>query len=260
MTRIQGFLAALGLLIGVIAGTYYAWVVNPVSYTRTSPFSLRSEDKDDYRSLVASAYAQTIDLPRAAARLSFLQDQDPIQELGALAQNRLGAGLPQADIQPIAVLARDLSMAIEDGSNPFLATATASSLTSQPDATSVPHPVPSRTPHLIPNYQLTSRRSICDQSAPPALIRVEVLGRNDAGVPGVELSVLWNNGQDHFFTGLKPQFGSGYADFTMVEGSSYTLTIVDSLTAAVTGLQIPLCIDENGEVHSGSWELRFELQ
>ena len=33
--------------------------------------------------------------------------------------------------------------------------------------------------------------------------------------PSVELVVTWDEGEDHFFTGLQPELGLGYGDFLM---------------------------------------------
>jgi hypothetical protein len=45
-----------GMVIGIVLGLVYAWVVQPVRYVNTSPGSLRVEFKDRYRALIASAY------------------------------------------------------------------------------------------------------------------------------------------------------------------------------------------------------------
>ncbi|MCX6071293.1 MAG: hypothetical protein NTU91_10615, partial [Chloroflexi bacterium] len=62
MKGVLPLLAALAL--GIAAGLYYAWGVNPVSYTDTSPASLREDFRADYLTLIASAYDATGDLPR----------------------------------------------------------------------------------------------------------------------------------------------------------------------------------------------------
>ncbi|MBI1865988.1 MAG: HD-GYP domain-containing protein, partial [Nitrospirae bacterium] len=46
----------------------------------------------------------------------------------------------------------------------------------------------------------------------------------------IEIVVVWDAGEDHFFTGLKPELGQGYADFTMTEGVSYTLRLAEPFT------------------------------
>ena len=53
----KGALALLvALALGLAAGLGYAWGVNPVSYTDTSPASLRDDFRADYLTLIAVAY------------------------------------------------------------------------------------------------------------------------------------------------------------------------------------------------------------
>ena len=72
-----------GIILGAAVGLLYAWVISPVRYMETAPFSLRTEYKDDYRSAIAAAYAADGDLGRARARLALLHDSDPAQALAA---------------------------------------------------------------------------------------------------------------------------------------------------------------------------------
>ncbi|NIW47254.1 MAG: hypothetical protein GWN30_21650, partial [Gammaproteobacteria bacterium] len=46
-------------------------------------------------------------------------------------------------------------------------------------------------------------------------------------VPGVEINIRWENNQESFYTGLKPEFGVGYADYIMTPGIVYTLQVAD---------------------------------
>jgi hypothetical protein len=91
-------------------------------------------------------------------------------------------------------------------------------------------------------------------SAP--LIQVEVSDAAEGGVAGVEIVVVWDAGQDHFFTGLKPELGQGYADFTMTEGVSYTLRLADS-GQLVTDLSTHPCEQPDGIPYLGSWLIQF---
>ena len=44
--------------------------------------------------------------------------------------------------------------------------------------------------------------------------------------PGIEINVTWDQGEDKFFTGFKPDLGNGYADFMMEAGTVYNIRIV----------------------------------
>ena len=75
-----------GLAIGAIIGLLYSWLVQPVQYTNTTPASLRSEFKDQYRALIAAAYVANGDLVRAKARLELLKDENVAEVLAGMAK------------------------------------------------------------------------------------------------------------------------------------------------------------------------------
>ncbi|RMH01467.1 MAG: hypothetical protein D6706_01885, partial [Chloroflexi bacterium] len=47
----------LGLIIGLAASLYYAWIIDPVVYTNASPARLSSTHKEAYILLVSQSYA-----------------------------------------------------------------------------------------------------------------------------------------------------------------------------------------------------------
>jgi hypothetical protein len=102
------FYLLLGLFAGVGLGLMYSWQISPVTYVDANPSILRADFKDQYRVIIAAAYASTRDLPRAKARLELLGDADPTSELSALAQRMLGNGESDESVQPLAQLAADL--------------------------------------------------------------------------------------------------------------------------------------------------------
>jgi hypothetical protein len=94
------------------------------------------------------------------------------------------------------------------------------------DLVATPFPTPTLTPTRVPVYVLKKTSPVCDPSLGEPLIQVMVRDREGLGVPGVEAQVTWTGGQDSFYTGLKPQVGVGYADFSMARGMTYTLQLV----------------------------------
>jgi hypothetical protein len=72
----------------------------------------------------------------------------------------------------------------------------------------------------------------------------------------VEVLVVWDSGQDHFFTGLKPELSPGYGDFTMEPGVTYTAKLADTVQT-VTGLVAPECTADDGSTFLGSWILVY---
>ena len=253
MSRSGWFPFLIGIGLGLAGGLYYAWIINPVEYTDTAPDSLRADFRADYLALIASAYASTDDLLRARTRLALFSELDPGTELAALAQQRLASGFSEVEAAALARLAADLTSPPRSP----VSTPTGGPFT---PATPVPSPLPSSTPRPSPTpgapFTLASQEKVCDPLLSAPLIQVEVSDAAEGGVPGVEIIVVWDAGEDHFFTGLKPELGQGYADFTMSEGVNYTLRLADT-AQLVTDLTTHPCEQPDGTPYLGSWLIQF---
>ncbi len=251
----------LGLLAGLAAGLYYAWAISPVRYFDTAPTTLREDYLEDQSALIALAYAASGDLERARARLDLLPFSDPAAELGALAQRRLATGHPESEARALAQLAADLG----ERPTPFVPDSGRDTPTPPrpPEPTATPTatrtPVPTRTPTPTPGapFDLSAQEKICNPALGEPLIQVEVYDAAESPVPGAEVRVVWDNGQDRFFTGLKPEINLAYGDFTMTEGVAYTVQLVGSDDLA-TGLLAEDCQAEDGTLYLGSWYLRYD--
>ena len=98
-----------GVVLGVALGLVYSWLISPVRYVDATPYSLRSDYKDQYRTLVAIAYLYSHDLLRAEGRLAQLKDSNPGQTLAQQSQRALAAGHPEEEIRALGMLAIALS-------------------------------------------------------------------------------------------------------------------------------------------------------
>ncbi|MBZ0275650.1 MAG: hypothetical protein K8I60_05880, partial [Anaerolineae bacterium] len=78
------------------------------------------------------------------------------------------------------------------------------------------------------------------------LIEVFVQDFNGDGVPGIEVRVRWNDGEDRFFTGLKPERGPAYADFQMEADKGYTVELPGRSDPSQQLIARP-CTAENGQ-------------
>ena len=243
----------LGFGIGLAGGLYYTWLLSPVEYVETAPDSLRSDFRADYLGLIASAYSSDGDLVRARTRLALFPDLEPATELAALAQQRLAAGLADTEANSLSQLASALSRGPTRTPTP-----TTQGVSVSPTPSNTPRPSPTRRPTVTPGaaFLLASREQICDPLLSNSLIQVVVLDAAQGPVPGREVIIVWDTGQDHFFTGLKPELGLGYGDFTMTEGISYTLRLADS-QQPVTNLTVHECEGDGDESYPGSWLLQF---
>ncbi|HEY3312633.1 MAG TPA: hypothetical protein VGK00_13410 [Anaerolineales bacterium] len=293
MNEKKGFWYLLsGLVLGLGMGLLVSWVLAPVEFVDTTPASLRTDFKDEYRFLIASAYAADNDLPRAQARLGTLGNSNPVKALGEQSQRMLGNGVPMADVQLLADLSTDLqsqpteapSATVDATANSFatptnLPTATASNTptvtpevpatpseapTSEETATPTPRPIstlaarPSAAPSPTPAspFKLAKRATFCEPDQ-QGLLRVYLSDPAGKPVAGVELVITWLNGEDHFFTGLKPELGYGYADYQMTKNVEYALSIPGG-GAQVSGLNTPNCPIQQGGSFPGGIRLDFK--
>ena len=122
-----------------------------------------------------------------------------------------------------------------------------------PTQTPTPSPTPTATPG--PPFILQDIPLECDPSIDPPLIRVYVYDGAGNPVPGVAILVSWDGNTNRFVTGLKPEYGLGYADFTMDPMVTYSLRLEaggDPINS-ITGRQ---CEDQD-EPYWGSWRLNF---
>ena len=119
-------------------------------------------------------------------------------------------------------------------------------------------PLPTRTPTATPGapFVLQSSTFICDPDLPNPLIQVVAEDASGDPLPGQEITITWDSGDDFFFTGLKPELGLGYADFLMEPGLVYQVRM------AAGGQSLPditpaECETESGSRYWGSWLLVF---
>ena len=258
-----------GLILGLILGIVYSWVISPISQVDTHPSLLRTDYKDIYRLLISRAYQANNNLPRAEARLNLIGDDEPALALAAQAQRFLAEG----GDHEMAVILANLSAALqssEEAENPPvppLGTAAATNPSenieengeNDPDspATSTQEPVSSQTPlptESLP-FILQDSSPICDPTLGESLIQIVATNSSGDGIPGVAIQIsLGTDPKEIFYTGLKPELGLGYADFSAEPGLTYQVEIPDS-GLIISDIEVPTCQNESDESYWGSWEI-----
>lgn len=269
-----------GLVIGIVVGVLYSWLWLPVEALEAHPSDLRADFKNSVRELIARAYVSNSDLGRAEARLALLGDSDPERELAVQAQLSLGEDGSADAARALGILAAHLESGQESTeiaiAYPRTATPSGGSSGDQgaqptmtPRLSSTPRPVvgnsPTRTvpPQVVqPSPTATATQGapfalvdfalVCDEDITSPLIQVYVFDAAGNPVPGVGILLVWDGGINRFVTGLKPEFGLGYADFEMDPAVSYTLRLEDG-GDPVDGLTGKEC--DGGFL--GSWRLNF---
>lgn len=276
----------LALLAGLGLGLVYAWLLSPLRVTSADPLALRADFKDSYRSAIAASFAATGNLPRAQVRLGLLGDPDPVEALNAQAQRMLANNETFEQADEVAALAaalqngsedlptsaptqvaKEIELAVTDTVSPstpdiqFIATETSQSTQAlETEAVIIPAtPRPTQTPPptLGAPFVLTAQDSICDTNLPDGLLQVLVLNSNRRQMPGMQINISWEGGEEPFFTGLKPELGNGYADYIMKADTVYTVQLGAGSDVAA-GLTAPTCQAPNGESYLGGIKLTFQ--
>ena len=274
-----------GLVIGVVIGVLYAWLVSPVDFTNTAPASLRTDFKDQYRALIAAAYMANGDLVRAKARLELLEDQDVYLKLSEQAQRTLAEGRYPQEARALGLLAialgqspptvaltspaqtttlqvtsaTSLALTTTQGATPSSTPASTPTLTRLPSTlapTFTPLPTRTATPTQGAPFILDREDLVCDANIKEPLIQVIVLDAAGQQVAGMQVIVTWEGGDDRFYTGLKPELGLGYADFTMQPDTAYNLRLASG-GQPVPNLVAAECEAADGSRYIGTWRLVF---
>jgi hypothetical protein len=105
--RLIGFFFAI--VLGLAAGLFYGWLVNPGQPRDTSLGDLRADYQADYVLMVAEAYPQQADIAGAVELLRKVDAQDPLGVVRKGLQTAQQLGYSQQDIQTIAALEMRLS-------------------------------------------------------------------------------------------------------------------------------------------------------
>jgi hypothetical protein len=283
--RKSWFLVLAAGVVGFSLGLAYAWVISPARYLETSPAALRSDFKDQFRVAIAAAYSASGNLERAKARLGLLGDADETAALSAQAQRMLAAGEAFPQAQELAQLASDLRAGRSSLARPTISPPTNAAAPTAPATSTVPRdssaptgalpsatalqgsPTPAvqtatppltRTPLRTPSapFQLVSQDEVCDPELAHGLLQVTVLDSGGRPMPAIEITLIWAQGEERFFTGLKPEIGDGYADHVMQDDTTYSL-LVARTGAPVSDLRAPACPGAGGLSYLGGLALTF---
>ena len=296
-----------GLVVGIVLGLLYAWIVAPIKYVDTTPNTLRSDYRDTYRLSIAMAYQATGDLARAQARLNLLDDEDTALALAEQAQRHRAEGGKADEAQALANLAAvlgqapvpftasppptetqppptetpTLTLSPTETDTPTLEFTPTATDTITPTATLTPTvgptgtptltplatntPVPTRTPlptrtatpTLSPPFVLDKQIQVCNPKLSEPQIQIFINDGAGLGIPGVEITITWDQGQESIFTGLKPEIDTGYADFVMTPEVTYTLQVSGG-GQIIPDLFTPECEGGDGGRYWGSWRLIFK--
>ncbi len=230
-------IAGLATAIGLASGLFYTWMLDPVEYYDTAPDTLYIKDKLIYLALIGDLYAHDQDLAQAKARLAELGVKADGSTLAGLVEQYLDGGGRPEQVRNLARLAEDLGASggvlLVFGPVPTPSPAfTPPTTVTLPAASAIP--LPSATP--APTFRLVEQTAVCADPGLPGKIVVWVQDGQGQQLPGVQVVAAWATGEDLFFTGLRPERGSGYADFQMTPRVQYDVALADFQGDAAQGL------------------------
>jgi hypothetical protein len=104
--KLIGFILAIAL--GLAAGLFYGWLVNPGQVRNTTLSSLRSDYQADYVLMVAEAYPLQEDTAEAIILLQQLDKKDPVVVVQKALITAQQLGYSQIDLQSMADLEKRL--------------------------------------------------------------------------------------------------------------------------------------------------------
>jgi hypothetical protein len=158
-------LVIVALAVGLGLGLLFGWVVMPVKYVDTAIADLKTDYKEEYILLVASAYAYDQDLEKAQARLEMLEAPNINQWLGDMIDRYIDEEQDEEDIRALVALAYGLGV-----QSPRMVAYQASP-TPVPTDTPLPSPTaaPTDTPTItsVPPTETPTTIPPTDTSVPP---------------------------------------------------------------------------------------------
>jgi hypothetical protein len=252
----------LGVALGLALGLAVSWGLWPVQIINADPVDLHVALREDYLVLIAQAHSLDGDLPRARQRLAALGEWGRSQSVADLAARYTAEGRDPGAVGALAVLADALSgSAVVVQPTPTSSPTASQALpTLSPTNTPIPRRTPTATPTPTPRppVRLVQSEQMCSGAGRPGYILIYVQDQRGMGLPNVEIRVSWATGEDRFFTGLKPEVDSGYADFEMQSGVSYQVRVggVDSEVAGEISA-VP-CTGGEGDEQAAAWRVIFQ--
>jgi hypothetical protein len=104
---------------------------------------------------------------------------------------------------------------------------------------------------------LASQERRCDtDESVDGLLEIRVLDAEGLPLPNIELLIRWQEGEDRFYTGLKPDVSAGYADYELAAGKSYQVGILGRASDTAQEIVADACEDGT----RASWSLVYRLR
>ena len=100
---------SISIVIGIAAGLFYGWTINPRRTAASSGSSLRSDYKADYVLMVAEVFQKDKDVSLAVSRLALLGDNPPMRTVQMAILKASELGYEERDMQLMGKLSQALA-------------------------------------------------------------------------------------------------------------------------------------------------------
>ena len=122
------FWFTVSIVIGIVAGLVFGWMIEPRRFAESAPDTLRSDYKADYVLMVAEVYQKDKDTTLAVSRLALLGNDLPVRTVQEAIITASELGYTRQDLQLLGKLSQALGSPISTGTP-------AQTLTPAPDPT-----------------------------------------------------------------------------------------------------------------------------
>lgn len=270
-----------GVVIGLVASLYYAWIVQPIREVAVAPWQLETmrdtthllPDQDAYLIGIMLAHNYENDLAKTIERMSTLRlpSEDALQYVADLACRLVRGGYVDSNSRHMTVRilmqfyqlqgragCADQLILTEGRAIPTPTAVILPTSTFVPPATKTVSPFetalppaeqetlipPTNTPSASRSFSIVSFESFCSANS-AGIIEVRVRNRVTGDeLPAMPLRVISDGVSSTFYTGLKPERGLGYADYRMDRGRSYVIEMPEFSTPSTREIRAQDCVDE----------------
>ncbi len=274
-------LFAFALVFGLVLSLGLSWTLGPLPARNLEPFQLRQTDRNHFMMAIALEYGHRGDLRLALDKLVALRPLgDPLQALADAACQLASSDYinSESGVRALRIAARLYKAQGRGGCAEALLpvqvrTEQAEAVSDLGASPPSPTPPPSKTPLMRASRATATLRAVatsvpqrsfsplpastfCDTDK-PAVIEVRIVDYLGRGIPGKRIRARWGDEENVFLSGLKPERGSGYADFQMDEGTAYAIDMPGAADALRTDLITGRCYTESGRESLKSFRVTF---
>ena len=239
-------------MVGAALGLLVTWVFWPIEFKNADLANLRPSLKEDYVRMVAVAYEADGDLATAKKRLETLGYDNPAQTFSVLIERERKNSDDSLTLDALIHLGQALG---------YKLAYSAQRPTPGPASTPTPAPTLQEPVVTVPVFGLVEHAQLsCADQADAAQLKFYVRDAAGHDLPNIAIEIRSEDIVETIFTGLKPERGVGYADYTAAPGT-YSANLLNARSETISNLVIGAapanCQADRGATPRG-WKIVFQ--